>query len=610
MTVIGVTKLICLWFFLAFLSACGGGNDGGGTTNIVISTSAGEGGSIGPSSAIVSQGSQTNFTITPDSGFSIGSVTGCGGSLTGNIYTTSAVTASCTVTASFNSTSTLAVAGVITFAHVPTSTSSGLNYAAQTAKPARGVLVEAIKASDSSLLSSVATDATGAYSITVPGNTNVIIRVKAQMLETGSPSWDFQVVDNTNSKALYVMESALFNSGAVDISDKNLHAPSGWGGSSYTAARVAAPFAILNTIYQALDLVKSVDATINLPQLLTNWSINNVAVNGDVFLGQIGTSHYSAGELYILGHADNDTDEYDSHVVAHEWGHYFEAVLSRSDSLGGPHGAGDKLDPRIAFGEGFGNAFAGMVTGDANYIDTFGGAQTITGILMSLEDNDYDTASIGWYSEESVQSILYDLYDSNDEGGIDTVSLGFAPIYNVLLNEQKNTDSFTTIHSFMSFLKTNNSSSIAAINTLLGYEGITTTALDEWDSSQTETNNGGEIKSLPIYTLLTVGASARSLCTNGANGNYNKLMNRRFLRVNIPSAGSYTITAAPDIDGDAVIHVFKKGELEASMDNFFGGRAETLTTPLSSGWHVIEIFDYDVVHQVDSGEECIDVAIN
>lgn len=507
-------------------------------------------------------------------------------------------------------TSTQVVSGLITFAYVPTSTSAGLNYAAQMAKPARGVLVEAIKVSDSSLVGSVTTDATGAYSITVPGNTNIIIRVKAQMLATGSPSWDFQVVDNTSGKALYAMESVLFNSGVADISDKNLHAPSGWGGSSYTSARVAAPFAILNTLYQALDMVKSVDATINLPQLLTNWSINNVTVNGDVSLGQIGTSYYSAGELYILGHADNDTDEYDSHVIAHEWGHYFESILSRSDSIGGSHGVGDKLDPRIAFGEGFGNAFAGMATGDANYIDTFGSGQTVTGILMNLEDNDYDTASIGWYSTESVQSILYDLYDSNDEDGIDTVSLGFAPIYNVLLNEQKNADSFTTIHSFMSFLKANNVSSMAAINTLLSYENITTTALDEWDSTQTETNNGGEVKSLPLYIPLTVGASAVSLCTNGVNGDYNKLMNRRFLRVNIPSSGLYSITAVPDIDGDAVIRVFKKGELKASRNNVLQGGTETLTTLLFSGWYVIEIFDYDVVYTSYSGEECMDVAIN
>ncbi|WP_156033363.1 BACON domain-containing protein [Candidatus Magnetobacterium casense] len=40
--------------------------------------------------------------MTPNTGYSIGSVTGCGGSLSGNTYTTGAITANCTVTATFS----------------------------------------------------------------------------------------------------------------------------------------------------------------------------------------------------------------------------------------------------------------------------------------------------------------------------------------------------------------------------------------------------------------------------------------------------------------------------------------------------------------------------
>ncbi len=67
-----------------------------------VSTSAGAGGSISPTSATVTHGQTTSFTITPSTGYSIGSVSGCGGSLVGNTYTTGAVTAACTVSASFN----------------------------------------------------------------------------------------------------------------------------------------------------------------------------------------------------------------------------------------------------------------------------------------------------------------------------------------------------------------------------------------------------------------------------------------------------------------------------------------------------------------------------
>ena len=67
-----------------------------------VSTSAGEGGTIAPASRLVSHGSTTTFTITPNTGYSIGVVDGtCGGTLVGTTYTTNAVTAPCTVTATF-----------------------------------------------------------------------------------------------------------------------------------------------------------------------------------------------------------------------------------------------------------------------------------------------------------------------------------------------------------------------------------------------------------------------------------------------------------------------------------------------------------------------------
>ncbi len=45
-----------------------------------------------------------SFTVTPDNGYTILSVTGCGGTLVGNSYTTAPITADCTVTPTFSST--------------------------------------------------------------------------------------------------------------------------------------------------------------------------------------------------------------------------------------------------------------------------------------------------------------------------------------------------------------------------------------------------------------------------------------------------------------------------------------------------------------------------
>ncbi len=181
-----ITKLTCLLFFLALLSACGG-EGAVETTYFTVSTSVGVGGEINPTTVTVSEGGYADLSIIPIDGFSIASVSGCGGSRAGNTYTTAAVVADCTVTASFDSViGDLTISGLVTFDHIPTSTTSGLDYAAQTAKPARGVVVEAIRVSDDLRVGLAATDATGAYSMTVPAATNITIRVKAQMLTTGA----------------------------------------------------------------------------------------------------------------------------------------------------------------------------------------------------------------------------------------------------------------------------------------------------------------------------------------------------------------------------------------------------------------------------------------
>ncbi|MEW8100635.1 MAG: hypothetical protein AB2785_02585 [Candidatus Thiodiazotropha endolucinida] len=86
-------------FFLLFLLiSCGGGSS---TTTYTVSASASSDGSITPASTEVALGSTANFTVTPDSGFEIDTVTGCGGTLAANVYTTGAVTTACTVVASF-----------------------------------------------------------------------------------------------------------------------------------------------------------------------------------------------------------------------------------------------------------------------------------------------------------------------------------------------------------------------------------------------------------------------------------------------------------------------------------------------------------------------------
>ena len=58
-------------------------------------------GSIDPPGADVPYGDMQAFVITPDSGHVIDAVTGCGGTLVGNVYTTAPITEPCSVTVAF-----------------------------------------------------------------------------------------------------------------------------------------------------------------------------------------------------------------------------------------------------------------------------------------------------------------------------------------------------------------------------------------------------------------------------------------------------------------------------------------------------------------------------
>src|SRR5690606_32394918 len=140
-------------------------------------------------------------------------------------------------------TPSVAIDGMVTFDFVSANPSIGLDYPNAAARPARGVTVELV--SGASVLASAVTDEGGRYSLSAPINTDAKLRVPAALARSGAPGWDVRVVDNTGNNALYALEGTPFNTGSTD-STHDLHAASGWGGTSYSAPRAAAPFAILD----------------------------------------------------------------------------------------------------------------------------------------------------------------------------------------------------------------------------------------------------------------------------------------------------------------------------------------------------------------------------
>ncbi len=486
------------------------------------------------------------------------------------------------------STSKVTISGTITYDLVPAYSNNhiGLDYNTTTQEKAKWVEVQAI-GSNGVVLKSVATDENGTYILSdLPASTNVKIRVLAQMKKTGTPSWDVKVVDNTNNDALYVMEGALASTGTTD-STRDLNAPSGWTGNAYTTSRTAAPFAILDSIESAMKKVMSVDANVSFPPLQVNWSVNNVPTGNNLAKGEIGTSYYSDGNLSILGDADTDTDEYDNHVIAHEWGHYYEDKFSRSDSVGGFHGTGYILDIRVAFSEGWGNAFSAIALEDPIYFDTFGSQQS-NGFSMDMEAT--STTNPGWYSEESIQHIIYDLYDSHDDEN-DALSLGFSPIHNLLTGAEKNTPAFTSIFTFIKGLKDENPTATNAINAIVSSENIAEIT-DIWGSGRT--NKAAEIP----YKSLTIGTTITAVQFNYSYGNDNKLGNHVYYKFNVATAGDYTIqvqqTNGTDSDPDFYLYSTppSNSALPAKGKSSIAGDETKSNVHLDAGDYLLDISDY------------------
>ena len=386
----------------------------------------------------------------------------------------------------------------------PATQTSGLDFASTQTRNLAGVRVQVVRTSDQAVLATTESAADGTYTMDLYTTDMVVVRVLAQSLNGA----DLQVVDNNNLNAIWAMDSSPLMIGSsrptVDMT-----ATTGWGGASYTGPRLAAPFAVFSTLRAA---TQSILATVvpqpAFPTLRVKWSpLNNQS------------AAFWDGSFIMLRGADGvNTDEFDTHVLVHEWGHYFETSFSRSDSPGGQHFLNLSYHPSLAWGEGWATGLAAiLLEPDAIYSDTSGPGNG-SGFMVDLERRLSPTAStFGWYNEWTVWELVYDLSDTNNEGAWDTLSLGIQGLYNALAGGQANTDAFVSVFSFIDALKTNNPGSAAAIDAMCGQCGMTSPIQDQWGAG--EANNGGSAVNLPVYKSLTLNAAATTLTLTRAQSN-------------------------------------------------------------------------------------------
>jgi len=501
-------------------------------------------------------------------------------------------------------TGAVTLSGTLTYDRVPLNQDliqgiffSGLNFDGTVQMPIRQAPVQLVSSSGA-VLDETISDDNGAYSFEVDSGQNLRVRVLSEVQKGAPNEVDLQVVDNTSGDAVYAMQGAL---SVVPTTNqvRDLNADSGWDGTSYSEERVAAPFALLDTLFGTLEDFIAVDADVDFPAFDVQWSPQNVPQSGNVDIGQITTSSFTLENrggaeglvpvIRILGAANNDTDEYDVHVVVHEFGHYFENQLSRADSVGGPHSSANLLDSRVAFGEGWGNALSGIILEDPIYRDSSGFQQS-QGFTIDVEEN--VNPSIGWYSEGSVQSILYDLFDADDDGA-DTATFGLAPIYGAFTDpDYAETEAFTTIYAFLKALDNQPGVNAAQVEALTDAQLI----FGSGEFGLGETNDGGISMTLPVYLPLPTDGTPVNFCSFDNFGDFNRHGNRRFFRIEVPAAGNYQFSMQQTTSGsgDPDFIVFREGTpVGAGLSG--ASRSEVQTFSLAAGTHVMDAHAFDNV---------------
>ncbi|MEM7082356.1 MAG: hypothetical protein AAF465_06450 [Pseudomonadota bacterium] len=505
--------------------------------------------------------------------------------------------------------STTVISGKASYERVPHDAyNNGLAYSASFSLPIRGARVELV--ADGQTIEATSTSDTGDFAFEIESDRQVSIRVKAESIKSGMPAWDFRVVDNVRGDALYALTSEIFTARGARMT-VDLEAASGWTGSDYTQPRAAAPFAVLDTIYGAVQNVLRVRGMTEFPALELNWSPQNRPTLGVVSDGEIGGSFFRAAgssEIYLLGAANADTDEYDEHIIVHEFTHYLHHHFGRSDSLGGNHSIDDRLDPRVAFSEGLASAFAAIILGDAQYVDALGFRQA-AGASINIEDN--QLRNPGWYNEGSVQALLYDLYDARDDEG-DSLALGFAPLFEALTGPLRSQTAFVTVHAYLDALKRAQPAFADSIDQMAAVQRIHTQnsdayGLGEWNNARRERGV------LPMYLTLPFDGSSIEVCTlagDSAFGVGNKLGNRRFLRFTVRDEQAFRTTriraeGPADADPDMVLH--RIGIVQSALTAGVG--EEVLRRIFTPGDYVLEVYDYRNITDDPYGDVCFSLSV-
>ncbi len=164
---------------------------------------------------------------------------------------------------------------------------------------------------------------------------------------------------------------------------------------------------------------------VTAPSLTARWEpLSNV---GTFFqCNRVNGVCQGGSSIFFLG-TQGDPDEFDDDVILHEFGHYVESNFGRSDSPAGVHFPTSAQDLRLSWSEGLANFFSSWCREWLKEINSFITPEfaSLYGSPFLYIDNksvgadvlNFETSLLGEGVdfEVSVASILWDIWDSNNE---------------------------------------------------------------------------------------------------------------------------------------------------------------------------------------------------
>jgi hypothetical protein len=443
--------------------------------------------------------------------------------------------------------------GTVSYEKIPV-TLLGLQLGQPVRTPAAGVKVELVAAVGRAVLGSAFTDRTGAFRLEaeVRSANRVYLRALAQTENAR--------VIRASDRAEYAVTSPVLRLAPGREVRQDLLATD--------STRIAGPFNIATTIWRANQLIRSVQPAAVLPPVRIRW--DTTYVGGTYF-------DYEDSTAFINGKRSEDSDEYDDHVILHEYGHFLMASFSREDSPGGDHGVGEELDPRLAWSEGWADFFSGAVTGSPRYLDSGAtrGRQRIL-VTSDLEQDIHPRDRPGIWSEHSVGSALWDWYDTAAEPA-DSVSLGFAPMWTAFSGPlRKEPDAY-----LLDFVAALSRAGVPArsLSQVLGRRGISYPQPQHVFPQHVESG-------APVVGTVDSRASRRSNMWRSSAHYWFALPTAREVNLSLKITGSRTPRHA-DLD----LYLFdQKGERVAYSDDTNGvDDGEDIAQRLPAGYYRVEV---------------------